>query len=168
MGSLLTSYVLPLALIPAVVSILNGLLWTRMWGMKYVIITACIAFISAILSYILTTYVVDLLAPNFQSKKDLGSSAQLVAYSATANWVASILGLIPLVFIGWLGILAGAVYSIYLMYLGIGPVKKTPEDQRVIYIVIVILVLIVTSVVITWILGAMLLAGIVTTGRLTY
>lgn len=160
LSSLLTSYVIPLALIPTAAAFLSGLFWTSKllgFGMRYTIIAACGAFVSAIISYVVTTYVVDMLATNFQSKKDLGSSAQLVAYSATASWVASILGIVP--FVGWLAAVAGGIYAIYLMYLGLGPVKKTPEDQRVIYLIIIIVVFIVISMVINWLLISMFFAG---------
>ncbi len=161
LGSLLTSYVIPMALIPTAASLLSALLWTgRLFGMKYAIIAACGSFVGAIISYVVTTYVVDLLAPNFQSKKDLGSSAQLVAYSGTASWVASILGIVPI--LGWLGMIAGGIYAIYLMYLGLGPVKKTPDDQKAIYLVVAIIVFIVVSILIGWILMAMFWTGVAT------
>ena len=32
------------------------------------------------------------------------------------------------------------LYGIYLMYLGIGPLKKTPEDQKIVYMIVSIVV----------------------------
>jgi hypothetical protein len=109
---------------------------------------------------VITAYVADMLANTFKSEKNLDKSAQLVAYSSTASWVASILSIIPV--IGWLSSIAGGIYAIYLLYLGVGPIKKTPEDQRVIYIVIIVVVLIVASMILGSILGMFLLAGYAT------
>lgn len=159
LSSLLTSYVIPLAAIPAIAGLLNGLVIFPGAGTRFVAITAIITYVSTILSYVITTYAVDLLATNFKSEKDLNKSAQLVAFSSTASWVAGILGIIPV--IGAMAGFAGGIYSIYLMYLGVGPMKKTPEDSKVIYMVVVGVVLIATSMVVASILGMVLLtAGI--------
>lgn len=158
MGSLLTSYVIPMALIPTAATFLRGLIWTSIFvGSKYYIYSAIITFVSAIVSYVVTTYAVDLLATNFKSEKNLNKSAQLVAYSSTASWVAGILTIIPV--LGWLAAIAGWGYSVYLMYLGTGPVKKTPEDQRIVYVIIIIVVMIVVGLIIGAILGALFFAG---------
>ncbi len=156
LSSLLTSYVIPLATIPAIVPLLNGLVINKGSSMRFVITTALIVYVSAILSYVITTYVVDLLANNFKSEKDLNKSAQLVAYSSTASWVAGILGFIPV--IGGMAGIAGGIYAIYLMYLGVGPMKKTPEDQKVIYMVIIFVVLIVASIIVGSVLSMLFLA----------
>ncbi len=123
LGSLLTGYVLPLSLIPAICSFLGMFLFGGLLlGTTAGIVMAVVSVVATILAYVIGTYIIDALAPSFKSEKNLGRSAQLMAYSATAVWVAGILGLVPL--LGWLAILAGAAYAIYLMYLGLGPVKK--------------------------------------------
>ena len=137
-GSLLTSYVIPLSLIPAVIAFLTGLFWTTI---TYGLVSAIIAVVSAIIAYYVGTYVTDALAPSFSSEKNLNRSAQLTAYSYTAVAVASILGIIPI--LGILVVLAGYVYSVYLMYLGTAPIKNTPEDKRVVYVIVIIVIQIV-------------------------
>jgi hypothetical protein len=109
-------------------------------GMGYGIKSAVTSYIGAIIGFVITTYVVDFLAGNFKSEKDINKSAQLVAYSMTASWVAGILVIVPVV--GPLASLAGAVYAIYLMWLGVGPMKKTPDDQKIVYMVITFVVLV--------------------------
>lgn len=159
LGSLLTGYVLPLSLIPAAASVVGGLIFSRgMFGVGFLIATAVIGIVAAILGFVISSYVVDAFAPTFKSEKNLGASAQLMAYSGTAIWVAGILNIIP--FLGWIVVLAGVVYAIYLMYLGIGPVKKTPEDQRVIYVIISILVYWVITWVISALIGGLVIASI--------
>ena len=153
--SLLTSYVIPLALVSALGSVIMGLLWPGLWGMQFWLTRALINFLTAIIGYYIASYVIDALAPSFGSEKNINRSAQLVAYSNTAGWVASFFSFIPV--IGWLIALAGGIYSIYLLYLGIGPMKKTPEDKKVVYMIISFLVIIVITMVVGAILGSIFL-----------
>jgi hypothetical protein len=155
LSSLLTSYVLLLAAIPAVASVLSIMVIGMGAGINFIVTSALIAYAIHVISFVLTTYVTDLLATSFKSEKNLNKSAQLVAYSSTASWVASILSIIPV--IGWLSSIAGAIYAIYLLYLGVGPMKKTPDDQRVIYVVVIIVVLMIVSIALGSILGGFLL-----------
>ncbi len=159
LGSLLTGYVLPLSLIPAAAGFLGSMFFAGMiWGVGFGIATAVVSIIGSILAFVIGTYIIDALAPSFKSEKNLGKSAQLMAYSATAIWVAGILGLIP--FLGWLAMLAGAAYSIYLMYLGLGPVKKTPDDQKVIYVIIAIVIYWAVYAIISMFIGTMIIGAL--------
>ena len=88
------------------------------------------------------------------SEKNIGRSAQLVAYSSTAVWVSGIFYIIPS--LGILGILG--LYGIYLFYLGIPVMKKTPEDKRVIYMVVSAIVLIVVGFVLNMIVSRVMYA----------
>lgn len=154
--SLLMSYVLPLSLIASVGTILQGVLFagTFSFGLKYYITGAVIAFIAQILSFYISAIVIDMLAPSFGSEKNIGKSAQLVAYSGTAGYVGAFLSIIPV--LGMLISIAAWVYGIYLMYLGIGPLKKTPEDKKVVYMIVSFLVMIVLYFILVAILGAIL------------
>lgn len=102
-------------------------MWIGIFRM-YFIETAIFAFISIIVSFYISIYVIDTLAPTFASEKNLNKSTQLVAYSNTPNWIAGLLSFIPVV--GWFLIIGGWMYSIYLFYLGLGRLKKTPEDKK--------------------------------------
>jgi len=137
--------------------LLKGFLFAGGLGLKYFIILAVIAFISTVLAYYITVIVVDMLAPSFASEKDLGKSAQLVAYSATPSYIGALLSFIPV--LGWLLPLAAWVYGIYLMYLGIGPLKKTPEDKKVVYMVVAYLVMIALYFILAAVLGAIMFAA---------
>jgi hypothetical protein len=156
--SLLMGYVLPLAIISAVGPLLTGFLFPGIFGLTFFLVTALIAFVSTVLGYYISVYIVDLLAPSFGSEKDLNKSAQLVAYSGTPSYVAGLLGFIPV--LGGLLKFAAWIYSVYIMYLGIGPLKKTPEDKKVIYLLVAFLVMIGVTIIITAILGGILFAAI--------
>lgn len=148
--SLLGKYVIPMALIPAIALFIGyGLIgvsavFFKVSGIKWGLVMGLNSFIASIVGYFICTYVVDALAPSFGSEKNLGRSAQLVAYSYTAAWVAGIFNIIPTLSI--LGILG--LYSIYLFYLGIPVLKKTPEDKRIGYMIVCALVIIVIGYVV--------------------
>jgi hypothetical protein len=155
--SLFMGYVLPLSIVAAIGSLLKGLLFAGVLGLKYFIIAAVIAFISSMVAFFVSVIIVDMLAPSFGSEKNMGKSAQLVAYSGTPSYIGGLLSFIPI--IGWLVSLAAWAYGIYLMYLGIGPLKKTPEDKKVVYMVVAFLIMIVLYFVVAAILGAILFAA---------
>ncbi len=155
------SYVLPLALIGAAAAFIGfgfigvdtGLLGIRIKGIDWGLYTAIKIFVTSVISVLISAYVVDMLAPSFGSEKNLNKSAQLVAYAYTPGLIGAFLNILPMLAI--IGGLFG-LYGIYLWYLGLGPMKKTPEDKKVIYLVISIVVLIVVLVVVGLIMGKVL------------
>ena len=155
--SLLMGYVLPMSIVSAVGPLLSGLLFAGVLGLKFFIISAVIAFIASVVGYFVTVIIVDMLAPSFGSEKNMGKSAQLVAYSGTPSYIGGLLSFIPV--IGWLVGLAAWAYGIYLMYLGIGPLKKTPEDKKVVYMIIAFVIMIALYFILVAILGAILFAA---------
>ncbi len=156
--SLIFSYVLPLALIPAIAKFIGfGVFgfhigrFAGLSGLGWGISSGIISLITTILAVYIVAFIIDILAPSFKSEKNFGRSMQLVAYSFTPMWVAGILYLIP-----FLGIIASilGLYGIYIMYLGLGDIKKTPEENKVGYLVVSALV----SIVLMWIISAILVA----------
>lgn len=152
---ILLGYVLPLALIPTIATIIG-------WGVigmfgftsfTYGIAMGLVQIINAFLSVLIAGFVIDALAPSFGSQKNMGRAVQLVAYSMTPIWVAGILNILPT--IGWLAVLIG-LYGLFLMYLGLAPLMKTPEDKKVGYLVVSIIILIVVYFVIAAILTTIL------------
>ena len=79
-----------------------------------------------------------------------------MAYAYTPSLVAAALNILPV-----LGMVAGLIglYSIYLLYIGLSPMKKTPEDKKVIYLVITFVVMIAVYVVLGLILASILGMG---------
>jgi uncharacterized membrane protein len=141
-GQIIMGYVLPLALIPAVATIIGmGVVGTGpLTSFTLGIAMGLVTFVTSLVGVYLTALVVDVLAPNFGSEKDFGRSLQLVAYSWTPAWVGGILSIIPP--LGTIGVLLG-LYGIYLMYLGLPPIKKTPNDKQVVYLIVAFVVLII-------------------------
>ena len=154
---IMMSYVLPLALIPTIASIIgwgvlgSGIIKSFTWG----IAMGLVQLVSAFITVYVAALIINMLAPNFGSEKNLGNAIQLVAYSYTPAWVGGILNIIP--FLGWLGALFG-LYGLYLMYLGLPHTMKTPQDKTMVYLVVAIIVLIVIYMIIGAILTAIFLS----------
>ena len=72
--------------------------------------------------------IINALAPTFGGQKDSVQALKTAAYAATAAWVGGVAQLIP--WLGWLIGLAAAVYSIYLLFLGLPHTMKAPADKR--------------------------------------
>ena len=144
-------YVLPLALIPAIAHIIGlsvigrGMMSSSSWGIAMGLIQFILAFVGVYIS----AYVIAYLAPRFGSQQDMGRAVLLVAYSYTPAWVAGILSIVPA-----LGVLVfvGGLYGLYLVYLGLPHMMKTPQDKTIGYLAVSIIAVIVTYWIITLIL----------------
>ena len=156
---ILFGYVIILALIPTVAAIIGyGLVGhsvmgytIRSWSMAFE--TGIIQFLSAVIGVFLTAWIVDLLAPSFESEKNFGRSFQLVVYSYTPGWIAGIILLVPsLALIMTIGML----YSIYLLFTGLPVLKHTPHDKVAGYVIITIICIFIISIIIATILAAIL------------
>ncbi len=119
------------------------------------------ALTGAVVRYALTlggvyvvALIVDALAPTFGAgKKNSVQALKTVAYSYTAYWVISILGII-LPGLALLAALGGGIYSIYLLNMGLPSTMKCPADRSVGYTALTVVVTIVVGVVVSLILGA--------------
>lgn len=157
---ILTTYVIPLVAIGAIASFIGwGLIGKTYYGVVKVkgmglgIRYALIALITGVASTFLTAFVVDALAPTFKSEKNFGRSFQLAAYSFTAGWVGGIFNILPSLAI--IGALVG-LYGLYLMYIGLPKLKKTPQEQSTGYFIATLVTMIVASFVVGLILAAIL------------
>lgn len=147
-AELYKGFIIPVAAIPAVASFLGSVLI----GLPFIGRSNPIsAFVTAVFSLVMTmigTYVAALivsrLAPTFASVSDDRQALKLVAYSYAPLWVAGVLNLVPV--LGMLALLAW-LYTIYVFYLGVPVMMKTPQDKVVPYMVVSALVMIVVSVV---------------------
>jgi uncharacterized membrane protein YwzB len=144
---LLTNYLLPLALIPAIASFIGyGLIGYRVafighvsglaWGLKW----AIMMFGNMLLGTYISAFIIDLLATNFGAEKNFDKSFSLVVYSYTPMMVAGILFLLPSLQV--LPALAG-LYGLYLLYIGIKPMMKSPDDKTTTYFIISLIVIII-------------------------
>lgn len=158
---IITGYVLPIAGAAAVAGFIGwafvgtNVLGFRFKGMDWGLYQGIAILVSALISVFVASFVIDALAPSFASEKNMGRSFQLVSYSFTPYWVGLLLGIIPSLAI--IGSLAG-LYGLYLMYLGIPKLKKTPADKHVSYFVVSLIVMIVVQVIIGLIMSRILMS----------
>jgi len=138
---ILFGYVLILALIPAIINFLSLSLISSLYSFNYAIIQAVISFILTVATVYLTAYIVDLLAPSFESEKNFERSFQLVSYSYTPGWIASLLGIIPGINI--LAVFAGFAYTVYLLIVGLPVLKKTPQDKSTGYAILLVVIMLI-------------------------
>ncbi len=102
-------------------------------------------YVLSIIGVIIFGYIMNMLAPSFSSKQDEIQAIKLVAYAATPGLLAGILYILPS--ISFLVLLA-ALYGLYILYLGLPVFMETPEDKRIIYLVVAIVVYIIIMVVV--------------------
>ncbi|MDH5201785.1 MAG: YIP1 family protein [Nitrospirota bacterium] len=153
-GELYRSYIIPLAAIGPIASIIGmSLVGISMPFMGTYHVPLSMSIAHAVVSYTLTlisVYVVSLiinaLAPTFSGEKDGIQALKVAAYSSTAAWLAGIFALIPV--LSLLGLVG--LYSLYLLYLGLPMLMKAPQEKALIYTVVVVI----SAIVIFFIVGA--------------
>jgi hypothetical protein len=167
---LLKNYALPLVAIGAIA----GFIGRSFIGTSFMGITVRTPVVSGLVSaaigialslavaYILSIIVSEL-APKFGAEKNRAQALKVVVYSMTPGWVAGVLGIIPA--LGILGLIA-MCYGIYILYLGLLNVMKSPPDKAVTYTVVVVLCGIGLGIVMALVVGGIAAAGMVTTGGL--
>jgi hypothetical protein len=147
-AKLYSGYIAILAAIPAVASFIGqtmiGVPIIGRTSMTYAFTGMIVTYVVSLVSVYLAAFIIDKLAPSFQSTPNFIQALKLVAYSSTAGWVAGVLHIIPL--LGLLVVLA-ALYGIYLCYLGLPVLMKTPQDKVIIYMIVSVVVIIVVSIV---------------------
>lgn len=157
-ATLYKSYIAPLAAIPAVcgfiglvvVGVTMPFVGHYRWGVLSAFRMELFQYIGQLLSVFVCAVVVAKLAPKFGSQENQLQALKLVAYASTPVWVAGVLNLVPM--LAFLIIFA-ALYSVYLFYLGVPVLMKTPQDKVIPYMLVSVLVIIVVYILISMVLG---------------
>ena len=146
---LFTRYVMILAAIPAIA----GLLMMMAFGFFFTAITSTIVnYVIGVASVFVTAKIIEILAPNFGGPADPDAALKLAAFAPTAAWVSGAALIVPL--LGGLVALAGAIYSLYTLYLGVPLVMRVPQERATTFTLSVIGVAILVQI------AARLLTGI--------
>ena len=161
-ATLYKSYIIPLAAIPAIAMLIGLVVFAGRWiTFGYALRSALFQYIAQLVGVYVGAFIIAKLAPQFSSREDQVQALKLVAYSSTPVWLAGVLYIIPP--LGVLVIFA-ALYCIYVCYLGVPVLMKTPQDKVITYLVVSVLVIIVVMIVLSFILGAIGGAASVTSG----
>jgi hypothetical protein len=92
--------------------------------------------------------VVDMLAPAFGGRHDSLAALKVTIYSFTPGWLAGAFNVVPILSV--LAI-AGALYGLYLLYLGLPVLMRCPANKSMSYTVVTVL-----CAILTWVLIALL------------
>lgn len=114
------------------------------------------ALADAIIMYVLTlvgvyvlAWIINELAPGFGGEKNLEQALKVAAYSYTPAWLIAIVLIWPA--ISWLQILG--LYGLFLLFLGLPVLMKSPKDKVLGYTVLTIVAMIVIWFLIGFIAG---------------
>ncbi len=149
---LFMNYVAILAAIPAVCGFIGtSLIGISLPGLGTVRVPIVTGLVAAVVGYLLTfamVYIVallaDLLAPTFQGQKNFENALKLTVYSYTPAWLVGVFLLIPS--LGFLTILG--LYGLYLLWTGIPPLMKAPQEKSIVYTLAIIVCAIVIGLVV--------------------
>lgn len=150
-ADLYTKYIVIIAAIPSVAYLLRG-------GIRLAIFT----YVVNLASVFIAANVIAWLGPKFGSSGDTVGALKMVGYANTPAWVAGIFNVVP--FVGWLIALVCSLYGIYLYYMGLGPVMKTPSGQTIPFMVVSAILLVVVSMVLALVLTPVMLGGMMFAG----
>lgn len=160
-AGLYKNWVLPLAAVPAVAGLAGSLVFGfSALGVQYrpspltAVSGAVVIYVLSLIQVGLLALIIDALAPLFGAARDRNQAFKVAAYSMSAGWAAGILQIVP--HLAMLAIL-GAIYGIYLLYLGLPVLMKSPQDRSLSYTVTTILAAIILGFVVN--MAALPLAG---------
>jgi hypothetical protein len=159
---LYTGYIAILAAIPAVatfiqqsvigipVPIYGSIRMSVSYGLK----NAIVAYVLTLVGTYVSALVISALASSFGGVKNDIAALKLVAYAWTPGWVAGIFNIIPSLSI--IGLIA-SFYGLYLLFVGLPKLMKSPQEKSVAYVIVsgivMIVVYVVIGVVVTAVVG---------------
>jgi len=159
-GGLFTGYAMILAAIPLICGIAGSLLFTSALGVfrppvTFIVVLAVLGYVVTLGVVYLMGLIIGALAPSFGGTNDKISGFKLSVYASTPVWIAGVLTIFPpLALLVWLAYL----YVIYVIYTGVGPVLRVPEDKSVVTTIVIIACYIVLQLVLTMIISAIVFA----------
>jgi Yip1 domain len=139
-ASIYIGYIVPLAAIPAIC----GAVWMARYTPGFAVRYAVTQYVLGLVTPFVFALIIDALARTFGGQRSQIQALKVAAYSWTAAWVAGIFLLIP-----GLGVLSiVGLYSLYLLYLGLPVLMKSPADRAMSYTIVAIIVGVVLAVVV--------------------
>lgn len=130
-------YVMPLAaIIPVILFLWSALLSPLVgFGAPLMLVGALldlvVSYLIALAGVYVFAWIADQLAGRFGATRGLLPAFKVAAYGMTAAWVSGLCLLVPIV--GPLGVVAGGIYSIWLIHLGLKQLMKPAPDKAVLY-----------------------------------
>src|SRR5579871_3313928 len=156
---LFTNYVAILAAIPTICGFIGmSIIGLQVPGVGTIRMSIASGLLYAIIFYLLafaTVYVialvVDALAPTFSARKNFESALKLVVYCFTPAWLAGVFLLLPA--LGFLVLIVG-LFGLYLLWMGLPILMKSPPDKLIPYAAAVSIAAIIIYIIFIQIQGA--------------
>ena len=163
---LFTGYACILAAIPAVMSILLGLVlasalsfihWAWPFGhflsATAVVGGAVINYVAGLVSIFVFGFIADALASSFDGQRGQIQGMKLAVYTPTALWVSTVALIVPV--LGGLVVLVAAIYCLYTFWIGAPKLMKVPADKAAGYNIVLIIAGFVAGAIIAAVFGAL-------------
>jgi hypothetical protein len=147
-------YLVVVAALPAAGQLLS--MW-RYENFHAALRMAIASYVAALAGAFLSALVLEFLAESFSSLRSRADAFKLVAYGSTPSLIAGALFFLPN--IGALAAVAGAIYTVYLFYLGLPILLSTPEEKLVPYMVFSFIAVAVAYYLLGWVLAFFLGVG---------
>lgn len=163
-------YVLPLAAVAAIAGFISTVVIGTNLGPLGTVRTSVVGgVVGAILAIAMSVgwvfvmgFVIDALAPTFGAQKSFDQAVKVAAYAYTPMWVLAVITIIP--YTSFLVAIVSVVFAIYLLYLGLPRVMRSPPDKTAGYTVVVIIVGIVLGILLAFVVGLISMPFMMATG----
>jgi hypothetical protein len=137
-AALVRTFALPFIILCSVSKFAGLLFISGQFEFQNALLLSLIQFVIIYTGIYLTSKIVYKLAPSFHSEKNQDQAFKLIIYSCVPFFISTfIVNLLPSLFFFQLFYL----YTIYLLYNGITVLLKTPDDQKIGYVVISLIIL---------------------------
>lgn len=154
-AGLYRNYILPLAAIAPLCGFVKisliGYAWHRFTiyrlGIGAGLSGAIVRYALSLAIVYVLALVIDALAPSFGARPNRTAALKAAGYSFTASWLCGLGELLPVM--SGIIALAGALYSVYLLYVGLPFTMRVPAERAGGYTVAVVVV----AVVLGWIMS---------------
>jgi hypothetical protein len=167
-GGLYSGYVMILAAIPVVASLIGSVVFGHgAFGIVVrpniiaAIVGAVVGYVLALAGVYILAMIMDALAPSFDGQKSQIQAFKVSAYAGTAGWVVGIVHIFPP--LDLLAVL-GSLYGLYILYLGLPKLMRVPSEKGLGYTVVTILVAIVIFIVVGAVTGMVGAIGMIGAG----
>jgi len=160
---LILGYAAIVSALPALARIVNGFMPHCFFGAicvtpnpVSVVVSAVVYYLATLAAVFLVGLMIDVLAPSFGGVRNQIQAVKVAVYSCTAAWLAGVFIVVP-----WIGGLLSLLgfYSLYLLYAGLPPLMKAPQDKALGYTAVVVVLGLVIFIVIGVIAGSVAAVG---------
>jgi hypothetical protein len=158
-AELYRDYIMIMAAIPPVCEFVKVSLLGYAWhgfrvyrrGVGAGLAAAIIEYVISLIAVYVLAVIIESLAPNFGGQPNRVQALKVIGYSYTASWVAGFAQILPGLYA--LFALAGVIYSVFLLYLGLPSTMKVLPEQAAGYTAVIAIIALVVGWIIAMITG---------------